>query len=199
VLKRILIVMFVAVAGACGSSTSTEQAWTTPRPVRPLSNIVTVYISHDGALRRNAEDQMASRLAANGIHAVPSYVVLPNQDMTDHQAVKQKLLALGYDGVFAMRLIGTDTQIDVQPTFVGYWGGAWAYNDAWMYTQTIVRVETNLYSLPDDRLVWSAQSKTFDPSSTGAAVTSVTKYVARKVEKTGIIASSGQPMATTGT
>src|SRR4051794_14223360 len=190
--------MIVAAAGACGSSTSMDQSWTTPQPTHRLSNLVTVYVSHDGALRRSAEDAMAVRLASEGVHAVPAYAILPNEDMTDQQAVRTKLIGKGYDGVVAIRLLSANTQIQANPTFVGYWGGAWAYNDSWLYTQTVVRVETNVYSLPENRLVWSALSSTLDPSSTHAAVKSVTKFVAKRLENQGIVATR-QSTATYGT
>ena len=194
-LKKILIVMFCTaasvLAGACGSSTTMEQTWKAPQPEASLRNVVTVYISRDGALRRNMEDTMAARLNSRGIHAVPGYAVLTDTDLGDREAARAKLVGQGFDGVVAIRLIGAHTQLQIEPTFMGYWGGAWAYDNAYLTTQTIVRVETSVFSLRDGRLVWSGVSRTIDPSSTHAAIASVTKAVAKQLEHHGVVATAG--------
>lgn len=186
-LKKILILAFCA----CGSSTTMETTWRSPHPEATLNNVVAVYISNDGATRRSFEDHMAARLNAKGIHAVPGYSVLTEMDQQDRAAARSKLIAQGFDGVIAVRLIGAHTQIQVEPTFIGYWGGAWAYDNAYLTTQTIVRVETSVFSLRDDRLVYSAVSRTLDPSSTEAAIASVTKKVAKELHHEGIVATAG--------
>lgn len=195
VLKRILILIFCASASllvaACGSSTTMEQTWRAPQPEANLHNVVTAYISRDGAMRRSAEDSMAARLNSRGIHAVPAYAVLTDMDLQDRAAARSKLISQGFDGVVAIQLIGAHTEVQVEPTFVGYWGGAWAYDNAYLTTQTVVRVETNVYSLRDDRLVWSGVSRTIDPSSTSSAIASVTKKVAKHLEHQGIVATAG--------
>ena len=186
-LKKILIVAFCA----CGSSTTMETTWRTPQPETTLSNVVTVYISHDGAARRSFEDTMAARLNQRGIHAVPGYAVLTEMDLQDRAAARSKLMGQGFDGVVAVRLIGAHTEVYVQPTFIGYWGGAWAYDNAYLSTQTIVRLETSVFSLRDNRLVWSGISRTLDPASTQSAIASVTKRVAKELHHQGIVATAG--------
>lgn len=186
-LKKILILAFCA----CGSSTTMETTWRSPQPEATLSNVVTVYISRDGASRRSFEDTMAARLKAKGIHAVPGYSVLTEMDLNDRAAARSKLMNQGFDGVVAVRLIGAHTQVQVEPTFIGYWGGAWAYDNAYLTTQTVVRLETSVFSLRDDRLVWSAVSRTLDPSSTQSAIASATKKVAKELHHEGIVATAG--------
>ena len=74
-------------------------------------------------------------------------------------------------------------------TFDGYWGyaaGA-SYAPGYLDSETVVHMVTNLYSLEQNKLLWSGVSKTFDPSSAQAFMTDVSKAVAKSLEKERVI------------
>ena len=79
------------------------------------------------------------------------------------------------------------------PTFDGYWGMAWpgAYDPGYLSTETVVRVDTNVFSLADNKRVWSGLSKTVDPNTMRSAIDDVTKVVAKALENQQIVASTG--------
>jgi len=196
--RVVTLLLGIAVAlgfAACGGSTQIEQSWKAPNlPPSNLRNVVTVYISRDETMRRTVEDSMAQRLAHLGVQAVPAYSVLSDDDLKDRDRAKAKLVAGGYDGAVALRLVGKETKVvAAPPTFDGYWGMAWpgAYDPGYLSTETIVRVETNVFSLADNKLVWSALSKTVDPNTLRSAIDDVTKVVANALEKQQIVASAG--------
>jgi hypothetical protein len=183
----------VAVAlalAACAGSTTIEQSWRAPQISGNLRNVVTVYISRDETMRRTVEDSMAQKLAAEGVRAVPAYTILGDADIRDGDGTKAKLLAAGYDGMVALRLVGKETKVEVTPPmYVGYWGPAWggAYDPGYLSTETVVRVETSVYALGDGKLVWSGLSKTIDPSSMKSAINDVTKVVATALQKQQVV------------
>jgi hypothetical protein len=190
--------LWIAVAlefAACAGSTTIEQSWKAPNlPPSNLHNVVTVYISRDVTVRRAVEDSMAQKLAPLGVRAVPAYSILSDDEIKDRERAKAKLAAGGYDGVVALRLVGKETKIvATPPTFDGYWGTAWpgAYDPGYLSTETIVRVETNVFSFADNKLVWSGISKTVDPNTIRSTIDDVTKVVAKALEKQQIIASAG--------
>jgi len=181
---------------ACAGSTTMEQTWKSPTLVpNNLHNVVVVYISSDGTMRRTAEDSMVQKLAGEGVRATPAYAILSNEELKDHNLTKAKLLAGGYDGVLALRLVSADTQVAVMPaaTWGGFWGPAWggAYDAAYLSTETVVRVETSVYQLSDGKLVWTGLSKTVDPRSMGSAIGDVTHVVAKTLEKQQVVAPAG--------
>jgi len=180
---------------ACGGSTTIEQSWKAPNLAPSnLHNVVTVYMSRDETMRRTVEDSMTQRLAHLGVRAVPAYSVLSDDDLKDRDRAKAKLVAGGYDGVVALRLVGNETKLVATPsTFDGYWGMAWpgAYSPGYLSTETVVRVETKVFSLADNKLVWSGLSKTVDPNTMSSAIDDVTNVVAKALEKQQIIASTG--------
>lgn len=196
------IAVALGFAGCGGSSTTIEESWKAPSvaPSR-LRNVVTVCISRDGAMRRVVEDAMAQRLAHLGVRAVPVYSVLSDDDdLKDRDRAKAKLMASGYDGVVALRIVGKETKIVATPptyygywTFDSYWGMAWpgVYDPGYLTTETVVRVETKVFSLADNKLVWEGLSKTVDPNTIRSVIDDVTKVVAETLKKQQIVASTG--------
>jgi hypothetical protein len=62
-------------------------------------------------------------------------------------------------------------------------------------TTQIVTVETNIYSLRDDKLVFATRSETSDPSSVGKLIRSVMRHINEELKKNGQLASSSRPPA----
>lgn len=193
------LLCLAALAGSpagCGSSTSVEQTWTAPNAQRgAMRNVVTLCFS-DGVMRRTVEDAMAQKLARAGIRATPSYTLLSDQELQERGAAKARLASAGFDGVVALRLVSKEQQQHYIPsTFDGYWGAGWgmAYDPGYVAIETVVRVETSAYSLANDQLVWSAITKTVDPSSPRDGINDVTTVAARQLEKEGIIAAAARP------
>ena len=79
--------------------------------------------------------------------------------------------------------------------FNGYWNNAWAYpyNPYYITTTQIVSVETNIYSLTQDKLVFAALSQTSDPANVGKLVRSVMRHVNEQLRKDGMSVMSPAP------
>jgi hypothetical protein len=188
-MTKLLVCVLLGLAGlaACAESTTIEQQWKSPTASRqPMQRVIALYASHQGAtVRRGAEDALVHQLAAVGVQATPAYAVLSDADLTAPELTIDKLRAEGYDGVVVMRLIGAHQQVySTPPTFYGYWGTGWGT----VQTETIVRVETNAYSLHTGKLEWSGLSRTVDPSGVHDLIGSVTTTVAQTLAKEGVVA-----------
>jgi len=176
----------MALAIASCASTKMTSTWTDPSAKgASLSKIAVMAMTKDPSLRRMAEDTAAAQLP--GAHAVPSYQVLGDTDLKDRDAVKAKLKEQGFEGVLFMRLAGVTEQVSpvAYGTFDGYYDFAAA--PVYVQTDTIVHVVSNLYSLRDDKLIWSGVSQTFDPASAQATVSGVAKAVAISIEKEHLV------------
>jgi hypothetical protein len=192
-LARNLVIGAVSVLAmvACTSNTSIEQSWTAPSAhSAQLKKVAVVFISPDTVLRHTTEDAMAQQLAKTGTQAVPAYTLLGDQELQDHAAARAKLQAAGFDGVISMRMVSKQQQLEATaPSFDAYWGLAWpaVYSPGYLQTETIVRVESNAYSLASGKLLWSALSKTIDPNNTDELIANVTKVFAHDLEKKGVV------------
>jgi hypothetical protein len=155
-----------------------------------------VLVSKDNVLRRNMEDKMASHFA----NAVQSYRVLSNAETTDATRVLSQLHARGYDGAIVMDVANVSNVVTYTPgtywygdpyyTFAGYWGTVWGYpyDPGIASRDVVVSLETQIYSLRNDKLLWAARSETTDPKSVGKLADSVLDHVMRELHKEGLVA-----------
>jgi hypothetical protein len=193
--KTLLATAGLAIAALSMGCATTEMTntWTDPSAKGAgMSRIAVVALTKDPGLRRMAEDATAAQMAGAGAQATASYQVLGDMDLKDRQAVKTKLQAAGFQGVLVMRMAGVTEQVSaVGPydTFDGYydWAGGMVYGPGYMETDTIVHVISNLYSLDQNKLVWSGTSKTFDPSSAKEFMSDVGQAVAKSLQKDRVI------------
>jgi hypothetical protein len=74
-----------------------------------------------------------------------------------------------------------------------FWGGyyryGWGavYEPGYLRTDTIVTVETLVYSLADDKLIWAGASQTTNPSSLDGFVRELAGKVADQMRKEGLL------------
>jgi len=54
-----------------------------------------------------------------------------------------------------------------------------------------VNVETNLYSLTEDKLLYAARSETFNPNSTAKMVDEIAAAIADDLESKGVLRPTG--------
>ena len=72
--------------------------------------------------------------------------------------------------------------------FYGYgWGGA--YGGSTIRTDTIVYVETLVYDLTSDELLWAGQSSTMNPSKADKMVKELVDEAAKEMRKQGLLTS----------
>ncbi|HMF43916.1 MAG TPA: hypothetical protein VKQ32_24755 [Polyangia bacterium] len=190
--KKMLVAVGLAAAALSIGCATTEMTntWTDPSAKgAAMSKIAVICLAKDPGLRRIAEDATAAQMG--GTHAVPSYQVLDEIDLKDREAVKSRLNAAGFDGVLVMRLAAVSEHVTAYNTFDSYYaygvGTVYGPGPGEVETNTIVHIVSNLYSLEQNKLVWSGTSKTFDPQSARQAMTDVGQAVAKSLQKDRII------------
>jgi hypothetical protein len=145
------------------------------------------------------EDAIARELSALGAVGVPMYTIYSDQAPTDEPAARAALEREGYTGLVVFRPVGTEQELVAEPFYSGppyavYWGGY--YGHGWgmpwygpeIRTYTVVSVETLVYSLRQNKLVWGGQSTTTNPSNVDRLVHDTATKVARELERQGLLA-----------
>ena len=185
------------------SSTTFQSTWRAP-DAQPLqlagSKVLAVFMGRDELLRRRAEDAMAREITARGAQGVPSYTVLAAEETRNPETARPKLERMGFSGVVTMRIAGSETQYTVTPSYWygrpyyhsfwgGYWGWGWntVWEPAYLQADKIVSVETLVYSLRQNKLVWAGMSRTVDPAQVETLVGDLAKAISRKMEKDGLL------------
>ena len=113
---------------------------------------------------------------------------------------RAKFKEAGVAGVVVMRVVGHDQRVIVDPG--GFSGAAYAsfgsyyssygvgvsYSTGSVQTDTVVTVETLVYSLRQDKLLWAGTSRTSNPEGVQSLIYEIADAVARQMSKQGLIA-----------
>src|SRR5271170_7796784 len=200
--QKLVLGTVVLVLSACVPTTTFTSTWKAPdaQAVSPVGKTVAaLFVTRDEGKRRAAEDILAADLTARGAHGIASYTLVPNAQRGDVEAVKAKLKQAGIQGVVVMREVGKEQQITYTPGYVApvyyggfgpYWGYGWGtvYDPGYLRTDTYVSVETLIYSLSQDKLLWAGTSRTSNPSNLDRLVQEVADAAAKQMTNQGFLA-----------
>ena len=189
------------VAGGC-ATTSFSSKWYAPdaEPVKLNGQkVAAVVMTKNPGARRPAEDTLAREITKRGAVGIPAYSLIPDEQIRDLESSKRLLTEAGVQGVVSMRVVSRDKQTTYVPgawtsgpyygSFSGYWGYGWgaAYDPGYVQTDEIVSVETLIYSLRQDKLIWAGMSETINPSKVDGLVTELAGRIAGEMEKEGLL------------
>jgi hypothetical protein len=198
IMRNLILSAFVMISlVSCGPSTKIEKSWQEPGATvtpGPPNKTLVVALVKDETSRRVIEDQLVKRLSSLGSNATSSFTVAPN---ATEEALNQKINEGKYTHVLVMRLADVEKETSyVQGTTTGYYGGYGRYYGygAGMYstpgyytTDKNYFVETTVYTVSPDKLVWTATTKTVNPSKIDKMVTEIADVVSDKMKKDGFL------------
>jgi hypothetical protein len=192
---------------ACTSTTFTS-TWKAPEARTFQASgqkVAAVFIGKDEAQRRVAEDTLVRQINARGAQGIATYDLIPSSELDNLDSVKARLADAGVEGVVAMRVIEEKERTSVSyaapvPNFApyywhfsNYWGYGWghAYHPTEVRTDTILSMETLVYSLSSDSLVWAGTSRTVNPDKVDRLVSEVAQAASREMTKQGLLPNEG--------
>ena len=95
-----------------------------------------------------------------------------------------------------VRYVGTDKQTTYVPgttwwgpapygSMYGYWGYGWGavYDPGYLQTDTIISLESLVYDVPKDKLIWASKSETTNPTSMQNLVNSLIDATIAEMKK----------------
>jgi len=189
------VILASALACASGSKTHLTDSWREPSTTQlAFKRTLVVYMSPNAAARHEVEDRLASRIP-NG---VPAYRAIPDLSHTDPAQARQQLQGQGFDGVVAMRVVAVEQTGDYVPGsnwyaskrgFDAFWGPSWVVveDPGYRVDNRVVTVETRIFSIPENRLVWAGRTQTENPKSVDKLVESTADAVGSQLREQGLI------------
>jgi hypothetical protein len=199
-----VLAMEVLAVTACASA-GFLTTWKAP-DARPLTfkggaKILALIVNPDDSLRSDAEPALAAALRKRGLEAFPADTVVPTDAIRDEARARALIQASGASGVVAMQVVGEKQGRSGSPlpyagahyrTFWdGYYGWGWGVvsGPEYLRTDTAVSIETLVYDLGRNQLVWAGESKTMDPSSVEYSLAPFALKSVEEMEKQGLIPS----------
>ncbi|MFL5606552.1 MAG: hypothetical protein ACJ8AD_08915 [Gemmatimonadaceae bacterium] len=187
--------VFIAALACGGGATSLATTWSAPAAERlPFHRVLATFVSVDAPLRRSMEDRLAARIPSS----FAAYRSVPELSFSDRELSRDQLRGKLFDGAVVMRVVDVqnvetyrpgNTWYSSYPRFYDFWGTSWTVARApgHVVTGRTVFVETVIYSLSDDRLVWAGRTATENPSSMAELAERTVDAVARELGSTQLI------------
>jgi hypothetical protein len=178
---------------AC-ASTTLRDSWADPSySSGPFRKVMVVGVSANPVNRRVFEDGFAAKLTPIGVQAVRSYTVLPQPGMIPQQDFDSAAKASGADALLMVHLLRVDTKTQVVPVSVpvsgvGYYGMYRGWTTVPEVTQyDLATVETNVFEVKTDKLVWSGITETFNPNSVAAETPGFADVIIKALSDRGLL------------
>ena len=187
--------------GCSAMKTNFTSTWA-PANAQPVSahgmEIAAVFITSNQMIRRLGEDALANEITRFGAIGVPGYNIM-SADPKNRDLARRKLKEAGVDAVISMRVVNHDQVVTYTPGYWtgspwttnlwGYWAYGWGsvYQPGYLETETLVGVETLLYSLDEDKLLWAGVSETFNPKDLQAAVQKIAKKAVHRMYEENVL------------
>ena len=164
----------------------------------PLTRILIIGVTKQSGIRRTFEDLFAERLRADGVTAIQSYTLIPEDGEVSHERLARAVEQSGVDGILITRLVRVDRQVQIYPgtyvgpPFVGFYGfysSAWVgfYEPPQVYAYDVVTSETTLFEAKNDRVIWSGTSETFAPQNVRKDTQEFVSIMAQALAAQGLI------------
>lgn len=194
------------------ATTSFTSVWKAP-DAQPLQfkagdKVVAMVVADSTGLRRSGEANLADELDKRGLKGIPAYSLISDADVKDEAKAKAAIEASGAVGVILMRPMGKEQKVSSTPSmyygasyygapyYGGMWGGGYygygwgggVYDPGTIRTDTYVSIETVIYDLRQNKLVWAGQTKTMNPSDVEGFVTELATAVSKELRESGMVA-----------
>ena len=208
-----IIILTLLVINSCSPTTRVTGTWENPEIDRSdFTNVLVAAMTENVNVRQQVEDVVAQQLEKQGIHTSKSMDIFP-PDIHENLMEKDDLLETirnnGHDAVLTITLIDEQTETRYEPGNVsyspthrfGYYRSFWGYYSHWhprvyepgYYTEDkIYFLETNLYDLESENLVWSAQSETVNPQSLQTFSEQFASSIIEELSDTGVLTADNR-------
>src|SRR5512137_256989 len=172
---RVSLLLLTLVLAGC-QTTALQSAWFDPSFTGgPMHRIVIVAVGVSPPNARLAEDVFTQRLRALGVHGAPGWAVVPEAARGAPEPFMEAVRASGAEGLLVIRVLGVDTRTNVSTMMVTTTAPMWGWGSTRVWATTTVPVtqvsqyslwvvETSLYEVGTERLVWSGVTQTLNPS-----------------------------------
>ncbi len=182
---RVVQLLFMTLVGlslAACSSTYMSGSWADPAYKGQVKDVYVIGVAKQETNRRIFEDTFARQFGTTGIKGISSYNDLPSNQELNQETIKQRMITNGADSVLITKLISQRSETVTSPGHAsgyssygrggygsrrsyGGWGNySRSYNVVYQPPTTshfgILTVESVLYDLKTEEMIWSAQLET---------------------------------------
>jgi hypothetical protein len=201
----LLVLIFISVSlllGGC-SSTKLVNSWSDPNFAgQPIKKVLIVGVVKNEVNRRAYETHFAERLEKEGIAGVPAHQIISDSNKYTEEKIRSAVKEIGADAAIIAQLVSVEEQERyVPPTyeyepvfgyghgFYGYYGMSHRYvsTPGYVTTDTIVKLETIVFSTQSEAMIWAGATRSFNPSSATKIIKENTDIIINDMKQSGLL------------
>ena len=198
----VLLVALCAIVNVSADKPAFTSTWKAPEAagVRFVGKkVAALVISNDQNIRVSGEEQLVAEINKRGVQGIATYRMAPAEELTTAQRAKPWFERAGIEGVVALRPVSAETEVIHSPsqwvtssyysTLWGYYGYGWSgvYVPGGTKRNTTIVIETLIFSLPLDKLLWAGISTTTDPEHQPVFVKQLVDAAVNEMKKQRLI------------
>jgi hypothetical protein len=213
--KVIHLLLICALFECCAPSTYITGSWKSPAPLKQYNSILVAALTNNTIAKATLENDMAKELSKNTnvLKSIDEFP--PNISGSDSSkaTLMNKVKNINADGILTISIISKETESryipgrsPYDPLGYGFNDDFWGYYSHWYpsfydygyYVQNKVYfIETNLYDVHSEKLIWSAQSKTYNPDDLHTFSKEFSVIIVAKMKTDGVLNNTSQKTDTT--
>ena len=176
--------------------------WKSPEVARlnfAGKKVAALVITDNQSLQMSGEEALTRELTARGVTGTPTYRFVPREELKSAETARGWFERAKVEGVVALRPVRAEKGREYTavvwssgyyPSFWGYYGYGWS--SAYVTPlggrdTTTITVETLVYDLTRDQLVWAATSETKDPKNLQDFVKDLVKGAVNEMKKMKLV------------
>ena len=159
--------------------------------------VAALVITNDDSLRVSGEEALTRELTGRGLQGVATYRIAPKEELTKAETARPWFEKHAVEGVVALRPVSSEKRTNYTPatwsspyygSLWNYYGYGWGsvYTPARVDKETVVTVETLIFSVPRNALLWAGVSETRDPKNLQAFVQDLVKEAVKELHEQGL-------------
>ena len=183
------------------SSTKIVSSWSEPNKeikINTLKKVLVLARFKTETSNRKAEDNMVDYLNGSGVQ---SYNYLKsNFNKENIDAIRTKIKKDGFDGVVTMRLVDVDQEQVAQREISNrypnnyrdfnnyFYESQMSYENPNYYVTTkVYTIETNVYSINENKIIWTALTETTNPDGVEKMTAEISKVIYNQMVKDSFV------------
>ena len=197
--KGVLLISMVLLLLSC-ANTKITQSWAEPDNKKSYNDLLIIGLSDSEQTRRAYESYFVEELRANGSEAEASYKLIKSSEKIERETVQKAIEGLEIDGAIITHMVAVDEETIYRPgtnyAYAGYGRGMYGYyphvnsyvtSPGYYTTHETYTLETSLYDVVTEELVWTARSSSFSPESVDEVIVDLTKLLINDLKEKSLI------------
>jgi len=201
-MKRLLLALPAALTAVAVVSAAPDfrSVWKSPDAAGVSfagKKVAALVITQDDSLRVAGEESLVRELTARGLQAVATYRMAPKEELQSAERARGWFEKANVEGVIALRPVSSEKRLSYNDslwmspaynTFWGYYG--YGYTSVVVIggadRDTVITVESLIFSVPQNKLLWAGVSETRNPKTLQKFVEDLVKESVKQLQKQGL-------------